>query len=197
VSADTDELGYFATVRADLEAVARLKGVPFPSPGSLADILMLPGTWAVLLFRTAHALHHGGLRPLSRILYFANVVLFGADLAPGARIGPGLAIAHPVFCGWGNELEIGRNCIMTGGVRFGTAASPQRKGHPIVGDDVFFLDAAKVLGAVKIGDRAVIASNALVLEDVPAEAVVVGQPARVIRYRTDDPAADALAGGVD
>src|SRR5262249_21443654 len=106
MSSDTDELGYFAMVRSDLEAVARLKGVPFPSLGALADILMLPGTWAVLLFRTAHALHHSGLRPFSRILYFANVVLFGADLAPGARIGPGLAIAHPVFCGWGNELEI-------------------------------------------------------------------------------------------
>jgi serine O-acetyltransferase len=196
MTSDRNATGYVATVRADLAAVARLKGARFPTLGAVIDVLTLPGTWAVLLFRTAHALHHSGLRPLSRLLYFANVVLFGADLAPGARIGPGLAIAHPVFCGWGNELEIGRNCIMTGGVRFGTAASPERKGHPVVGDDVYFLDAAKVLGAVKIGDRAVVASNALVLQDVPADAVVVGQPARVIRYRTDD-SDDALAGGVD
>jgi len=191
------EAGYFTLVRSDLAAVARLKGVRHRSLGGLADILMLPGTWAVLFFRTAHALHTAGLRPLSRMLYFANVVLFGADLAPGARIGPGLAIAHPVFCGWGNELEIGRNCIMTGGVRFGTAASPQRKGHPVVGDEVYFLDAAKVLGRVKIGDRAVIAANALVLDDVPAAAVVVGQPARVVRYRGDETGADALVDGVD
>jgi len=186
--------GYLETVRADLEAVARLKGERFPAVGTLVDILMLPGTWAVLLFRTAGLFHRIGLRPLSRILYFLNVVLFGADLAPGADIGPGLAIAHPVFCGWGNELTIGRNCIMTGGVRFGTAASPDRKGHPVIGDDVFFLDAAKVLGPVTIGSRAVIAANALVLDDVPENAIVVGQPARVVRTREADEAVDASEG---
>jgi serine O-acetyltransferase len=185
-------LGFLATVRADLAAVARLKAVRYPSIGGLADVLMLPGTWAVLLFRTAHALHRRGLRPLSRVVYFLNVVWFGADLAPGARIGPGLAIAHPVFCGWGNDLQMGANCILTGGVRFGTAASPRRKGHPVVGDDVYFLDAAKMLGRVEIGDRAVIAANALVLDDVPSDAVVVGQPARIVRSRTDAETAVAV-----
>lgn len=185
------------TVRADLAATAKLKGVKYPSLGGLVDILMLPGTCAVLLFRVAHALHSTGLRPLSRIVYFMNVVLFSADLAPGARVGPGLALAHPVFCGWGSDLEIGRNCIMTGGVRFGTAASPDRKGHPIVGNDVLFLDAAKVLGNVKIGDGALIGANALVLEDVPPDAVVVGQPARVVRYRSGENDTDVVGEGVD
>jgi serine O-acetyltransferase len=178
-------LSLVAVCKADMRAMARLKGIPFPSPRSVADLLMLPGTWAVLIFRVATYLHDNGLRPLSRILYFANTVLFSADLAPGAQIGPGLAIAHPVFTGWGSGLRMGRDVVLTGGVRFGTAAvkDPERAGHPVIGDECYFMDAAKVLGAVTIGDRSVIAANALVLDDVPPDSVVVGMPARVVRKR--------------
>jgi len=194
-----DEPGLLTTVQSDLAAVARLKGVKYPSVGGLADILMLPGTCAVLLFRVAHAFHRAGLRPLSRIVYFLNVVLFGADLAPAACIGPGLVIAHPVCTGWGTDLVVGRNAILTGGVRFGTAATPDKNGHPVVGDDCFFLDAAKVLGGVTIGDGAVIAANALVLVDVPPRAIVVGQPARVVRFRDPDEvvSVDSVGDGAD
>lgn len=181
------DAGLRATVRADLAAMAKLKGTPFPSWRSVLDLLSLPGTCAVLLFRVGSWCHHHGLRPVSRLCYFANVVLFGADLAPGARVGPGLAIAHPVFCGWGSGLTMGRDVVISGGVRFGTAAVDDegRAGEPTIGDRCFFLDAAKVLGAVSIGDDAVVAANALVLHDVPPAAVVVGSPARVIRTRSD------------
>ena len=152
-------------------------------------MLALPGTWAVLLFRTAAACHRASLllRPLSRLLYFANVVLFGADLAPGATVGPGLVIPHPTGTGWGSDLVVGRHAIMTGMVRFGTAAAEDsaRVGHPSLGDDVVMLDGAKVMGPVHVGDRAVVAANALVLHDVPPDVVVVGQPARIVHSRAE------------
>jgi serine O-acetyltransferase len=172
-------------VAADLTAMSRLKGRPKLGVGGVIDVLTLPGTWAVLLFRVASACHRAHLRPISRLVYFLNVVTFGADLAPGATVGPGLAIAHPVGMGWGNGLTIGRDVIMTGMARFGTAASEEseRGGEPTIGDEVVVLDGAKAMGPVTIGDRAVIAANALVLHDVPADAIVVGQPARVVRSR--------------
>jgi serine O-acetyltransferase len=40
-----------------------------------------------------------------------------------------------------------------------------------------------VLGPVTVGDRAVVAANAVVLEDVPDDSLVAGVPARVIRTR--------------
>ena len=40
---------------------------------------------------------------------------------------------------------------------------------------------AKVLGPFKVGDNARIASGAVVLEEVPAGATVVGVPARIVR----------------
>ena len=89
---------------------------------------------------------------------------------------------------------------MTAGVRFGGAASadPARVGHPTLGDDVVMLDGAKAMGRVTIGDRAIVAANTLVLKDMPADAIVVGTPARIAKMRPDrprpnDPLADAQA----
>jgi serine acetyltransferase len=40
---------------------------------------------------------------------------------------------------------------------------------------------ACVLGPIRVGDRAVVAANAVVLHDVPPDSLVAGVPARVIR----------------
>jgi acetyltransferase-like isoleucine patch superfamily enzyme len=39
---------------------------------------------------------------------------------------------------------------------------------------------------VTIGDNAVIGANAVVTKDIPENAVAVGVPAKVIRFRTHD-----------
>ncbi|MCW2700724.1 MAG: cysE [Blastococcus sp.] len=175
------------TIAADLAAMARLKGRTDRGLGAMVDVLTIPGTWATLLFRLASACHRGGLRPVSRLLYFLNVVVTGADLAPGASVGPGLAIAHPVGMGWGSGFTCGRDVILTGMARFGTAAAEDgtRAGEPTLGDEVVVLDGGKAMGPITIGDRAVVAANALVLHDVAPEALVVGQPARYVKSRTD------------
>lgn len=56
----------------------------------------------------------------------------------------------------------------------------------IIGNDVRIGSDVKILGGVKIGSGAVIGANSVVTKDVPPYAVVVGNPARVIKYRFDD-----------
>ena len=51
---------------------------------------------------------------------------------------------------------------------------------PTLGGHVDVGAGAKILGPITIGDNAVIGANAVVLTDVPANAVAVGIPARVI-----------------
>lgn len=53
-----------------------------------------------------------------------------------------------------------------------------------IGSDVWFGVGVTVLPGVTIGDGAVVGARALVTKDIPAGAVAVGSPARVIRYRT-------------
>lgn len=52
-----------------------------------------------------------------------------------------------------------------------------------VGNDVWIGTEAKIMGGVTIGDGAVVGAGAIVTKDVPPYAIVVGVPARIIRYR--------------
>jgi len=53
----------------------------------------------------------------------------------------------------------------------------------VIGNDVWFGVGATVLPGITIGDGAVIGAHALVTKDVPPRAIVVGVPARVVKYR--------------
>lgn len=55
-----------------------------------------------------------------------------------------------------------------------------------IGNDVWFGAGAIVLKGVTIGDGAVIGAGAVVTKDVPAYAIVAGNPARLIKYRFDE-----------
>lgn len=188
---------FAATVWADLESFAELKKRRLPSVVGLIDVLLMPGVLAVLIFRIATLLHRLHLRPLSRLLYIFNMILFSVDLAPGAEIGPGLALPHPVGVAVAPHSRIGRRARIFQGVSVGGGAveDPTRDGFPVIGDDCWLFAGAKVLGPVRVGDGAMVAANALVVRSVPVRAVVVGNPARVIRFRDVTPAnlADAAA----
>lgn len=56
-----------------------------------------------------------------------------------------------------------------------------------VGNNVWIGYGACILRGVTVGDNAVIGTNAVVTQDVPANAVVGGVPARVIRMRDEPP----------
>lgn len=60
------------------------------------------------------------------------------------------------------------------------------KGDTVVGNDVWFGYKALIMPGVKIGNGAIISSRAVVTTDVPAYAIVGGNPAKVIRYRFSD-----------
>jgi serine O-acetyltransferase len=82
----------------------------------------------------------------------------GIRIAPGAVIGDRVRIMPGVTIGYSS-----------------------RPGNPSIGDDVVIGENARVLGPVKVGDRARIEPNSLVISDVPEGATVAGVPARVVR----------------
>ncbi|MBO2450930.1 CatB-related O-acetyltransferase [Actinomadura barringtoniae] len=66
------------------------------------------------------------------------------------------------------------------------------RGDTVVGNDVWFGYQATVMPGVKIGHGAVIASGAVVVDDVPDYGIVGGNPAKLIRRRYSDADVDRL-----
>ena len=81
----------------------------------------------------------------------------------------------------GETAQIGDNCTLYQGVTLGGTGKDQGKRHPTLGNNVMVSAGAKVLGPFKVGDNARIASNAVVLSEIPSDATAVGVPARVVR----------------
>ncbi|MBU0729177.1 MAG: CatB-related O-acetyltransferase [Proteobacteria bacterium] len=63
---------------------------------------------------------------------------------------------------------------------------PKTKGDVLIGNDVWLGAESLIMSGVTIGDGAVIGARAVVTKDVPAYAVVAGNPAIVVKRRFDD-----------
>jgi len=62
----------------------------------------------------------------------------------------------------------------------------------VIGNDVWIGCNSTILRGVTIGNGAVIGANSLVNKDVPPYAIVVGSPAKIIKYRFDEEIIQAL-----
>ncbi len=98
-------------------------------------------------------------------------VVTGADIPLNCKIEGGLLLPHPNGVVLHPNAEIGPNCLIFQQVTISEKA--------ILGAHVDVGAGAKILGPLRIGDHARIGANAVVLDDVPAGATVVGIPARV------------------
>lgn len=80
---------------------------------------------------------------------------------------------------------------------FGEGAAIDRqagtyKGDVVIGNDVWIGREAVILPGVTVGDGAIVGARAVVSRDVPAYAVVAGNPARIVKRRFDDDTVAAL-----
>lgn len=132
----------------------------------------------------AHWLWRHRIPVLPKLLTLFNRVVFAAQVPPGTRIGRGTRLN---YSGLGTVIHaravIGRNVEIGPGVVIGGRSKIYEV--PVIEDDVHIGVGAKVLGPVRVGHGAEIGANAVVLHDVPAGAVVVGIPARVLKMRNE------------
>lgn len=78
------------------------------------------------------------------------------------------------------HAKVGRGGVIYPGVTIGQTG-PNKV--PTIGDNVFIGLGAKVFGDIMVGNNVTIAPNAVVVKDVPDNAVVGGVPAKVIKIR--------------
>lgn len=106
-------------------------------------------------------------------------VICGISLPAKCEVGSGLRIHHFGGIVIHESVKIGKNATLYHGVTLGLKKDDEKKG-PVIGDNVYIGAGAKVLGAIKIGNDVKIGANAVVLTDVPDNAVAVGVPARIM-----------------
>ena len=111
------------------------------------------------------------------------VIMMGAILNIGARVGEGTMIDMGAILG--GRATVGKGSHIGAGAVLAGVIEPPSATPVVVGDHVLVGANAVVLEGVQIGDHAVVAASAIVTADVPANAVVAGAPARIIKYRDE------------
>jgi 2,3,4,5-tetrahydropyridine-2-carboxylate N-succinyltransferase/tetrahydrodipicolinate N-acetyltransferase len=109
------------------------------------------------------------------------VIMMGAVINIGAVIGPGTMIDMGAILG--GRATVGKNCHIGAGAVLAGVIEPASATPVIVEDGVLVGANAVVIEGVHVGKNAVVAAGAVVIEDVPENAVVAGCPARVIKQR--------------
>jgi serine O-acetyltransferase len=151
-----------------------------PAPHSRWEILLYPGVWALGFHRAAHWLYEAGLYFLARLVNHIGRMLTAIDIHPGAEIGRNLFIDHG-FTVIGETAQIGDNvtiyqCVTLGGTNPANGVGGKR--HPTIGDNVIIGSGAQIIGPITVGARARIGANAVVTDDVPEGATMIGLKAR-------------------
>lgn len=111
------------------------------------------------------------------------VIMMGAVINIGAVIGAGTMIDMGAILG--GRATVGKNCHIGAGAVLAGVIEPASATPVIVEDGVLVGANAVVIEGVHVGKNAVVAAGAVVIEDVPENAVVAGCPARVIKMKDE------------
>ena len=111
------------------------------------------------------------------------VIMMGAVINIGAVIGKGTMIDMGTVLG--GRAMVGERCHIGAGTVLAGVVEPASATPVVVEDEVVIGANAVVIEGVRVGRGAVVAAGAVVIEDVPAGAVVAGSPARIVKMKDE------------
>jgi serine O-acetyltransferase len=169
-------LGRLPELRAQVRLDLRAAYESDPAATGIDEILLTyPGTYAIAVYRIAHALADEGAVIVPRMMTELAHRRTGIDIHPGAQIGPAFFIDHGTGVVIGETTRIGARVRVYQGVTLGALTVPQgearpapdHRRHPTIEDDVVIYANATILGGeTVIGTGAVIGGNAFITQSV-------------------------------
>ena len=151
----------------------------------ISILLTYPGVKALFFHRIANFFSKAKFDLIARLISQLSRFFTGIEIHPKAEIGKNFFIDHGMGVVIGETSEIGDNVTIyhaatLGGISPSIKSDKQRdvKRHPTLKNNVVVGSGAQVLGPIIVGENAKIGANAVVTKDVPANAVMVGIPAK-------------------
>jgi serine O-acetyltransferase len=161
--------GLFGLIKEDWIAHGR----DWTRPGFRAIAAYRFGVWRMKVRQPFRA-------PLSivyRWMYRKCRNQYGIEVPYSAKIGRRVVFEHQHGIVIHGNSEIGDDSILRQGCTLGNKSLDRPFDAPKLGKRVNVGAGAKILGAITVGDDAVIGANSVVLKDVPADMIAVGLPA--------------------
>jgi len=179
----------FDNIRADIGRhtyYTRSRGL-----GVVKMILLREGIWALIQHRAHHWVYYHCRVPVVRqilqliCMVWEKLIMMttGIEIPAAAHLGKGLYIGHPGGVVFHENTVIGEYCDIGHQVTIGQGGRGENMGVPVIGNRVHIGVGAKVIGKITVGDDSAIGANAVVVKDVPEQAVVVGVPAKIVNMK--------------
>ena len=110
-------------------------------------------------------------------------ILYASDISCRAKVSEGFVILHGHDIVIGSDVVIGKNCKIFNGVTLGNKDTTKSSygEQPEIGNNVTLSTGSKILGGIIIGDNVVVGANAVVIKSFPANVVIAGIPAKIVK----------------
>lgn len=153
-----------------------------PAARSTIEVLLCyPGLKAIAAHRLSHWLWKQEFKLLARVISQVFRFFTQIEIHPGAVIGEGFFIDHGSGVVIGETAEVGNNVTIYQGVTLGGTGHEKGKRHPTIGDNVVIGNGARILGSFLVGANSRVGAGAVVIEPVPPNSTVVGNPGRIVK----------------
>lgn len=160
----------------------------YSGKSSLVLIITTQGLWAIIVYRFSNYIFKSKLpkiikKPLLLISVICQKwieITTGISIPYSCSIGDSFYIGHFGGIIINSNTIIGNNCNISQGVTIGVSGRGDKRGVPILGDNIYIGANAVIAGNIFIGNNCAIAANSLVLNTLQDSSTALGVPAKVI-----------------
>lgn len=151
-------------------------------------VFFTQGFWAIFQYRIANAFFRRIKIEPFRIIFKCIMLIWqkiieittGISIPASAQIGHSFYIGHFGGIIMNQYTIIGNNCNVAQNVTIGISGYGEKRGVPVIGNNVYIAANSVIAGKIHIGNNALIGACSLVTSDVGDNTTVLGVPAIVV-----------------
>lgn len=171
-------MNFFTAIGSDYKKYKKYGG------NFISILFFTQGFWAIVQYRVANSVHKMKIPIVQQFLQFICLlwqkgieITTGISIPASVQIGPSFYIGHFGGIILNANTCIGSNCNISQGVTIGVSGIAEKRGVPIIGNNVYIGANAVLAGNIIVGDHALIGACSLVNSNVNPNSVMLGVPA--------------------